>query len=198
MKKKKNKKNKKTRRRKKIRKKARKKIPKVNLKKIKGLKIGEQIKMFKKMNLHLNREKISRIGLKTIKSLKIGKQIEQFKELNLQLKRKKNRIISKQMNRLKGFSLKKSASLISQSFNNVYEDFKKQRKIQKLKQIKHEKREKERRIKKEKQKQKRISPPASSPRLRTWCSPSTWPGRGRWRAEDGQGTRGLSPPGSSV
>ena len=72
------------------------------------------------------RKEIPKISLKAIKGLKIDKKIKQLKELNQLLNRKKNRIINKQINRLKGFSLRNSANLISQSFNKVYEDFKKE------------------------------------------------------------------------
>ena len=85
------------------------------------------------------RKEIPKISLKAIKGLKISKKIKQLKELNQLLNRKKNRIINKQINRLKGFSLRNSANLISQSFNKVYEDLKKEQKIKKLKQIKLEK-----------------------------------------------------------
>ncbi len=87
---------------------------------------------------------ISKRSWKTVKGLKINKQIEQLKELSLLLKRKKKQIIDKQINRLKGLSLKKSASFIALSLNKLYEDFKKKQKIENLKQIKLEEREKAR------------------------------------------------------
>ncbi len=70
------------------------------------------------------------------------------------MKRKKNKIINKQIKLIKGLSLKKPASFISQSFNKVYEDLKKKQKIRKKKQIKLKERKKLKRTKKEKQEQK--------------------------------------------
>ena len=92
------------------------------------------------------KKRILKINLSKIKALKISKQINQLKEMNLLIKRKGSRAINKQINRIMGISLRKSASHISQSLNKAYEDFKKRRKIEKLKKIKLEKREKARRI----------------------------------------------------
>ena len=96
----------------------------------------------KKKIIKKSKKKVLKIRFKIPKGIKINKQLKQLKNFNLQLKRKKNRIINKQIERIKGLSLKKPASFISKSLNKVYEDFKKKQKIRKIKQIKLKERKK--------------------------------------------------------
>ena len=90
----------------------------------------------KKKIIKKTKKKISKVRFKIVKGIKFSKQLKQLKDFNLQLTRKKNRIINKQIKQIKGLSLKKPASFISQSLNKIYENFKKKQKIREIKKIK--------------------------------------------------------------
>ena len=102
------------------------------------------------------KKKIAKARPKKIKGLKINRQINQIKELNSKLKKLNDKIINKQIKRLKRMSLRKSGSFIYQSLNKAYGNIKEKRKIERLKQIKFDRKEKVKQIKKERQERKRI------------------------------------------
>ena len=56
----------------------------------------------KKKIIKKSKKKVLKIRFKTPKGIKISRQLKQLKDFNLQLKRKKNRIINKQIKRIKG------------------------------------------------------------------------------------------------
>ena len=95
-----------------------------------------------------SRKNTSKISFKKIKNIKISKQLKQLNKIKLLIKSKKKKIIDNQIKLLKGISLKRLANFTSQSLNKVYEDFKREQKINKLKRIKLEKREKAKQFKK--------------------------------------------------
>ena len=99
--------------------------------------------------------KYDKIYLRSKSLLKRKKKYSKTKKFNFNLIfsliRKhfhKKKIIDNQIKLLKGISLKRLANFTSQSLNKVYEDFKREQKINKLKRIKLEKREKAKQVKK--------------------------------------------------
>ena len=85
----------------------------------------------KKKIIKKTKKKISKVRFKIVKGIKFSKQLKQLKDFNLQLTRKKNRIINKQIKQIKGLSLKKPASFISQSLNKVMKILKRNKKLEK-------------------------------------------------------------------
>jgi len=96
----------------------------------------------------LNIQIISRVLYQKKNSTKKLKRRKKVKRNKITKKTKSLRT-RKQLTQLKKLTVRKVLSFILQPFVRIYEDFKKKRKIKKLKQINFERREKERKIKEE-------------------------------------------------
>ena len=132
-------------------------------------KTRKRSRKLKKRKKHKLRKKIKHIKIikKTKKSRKIKKKSRKSrKRKKLKIRKKVKRIkitkktkslrTSKQLAQLKKLTVKKVLSLILQPFVKLYEDFKRKRKLKKLKQINFERKEKERQIKEEERLRKQM------------------------------------------
>ena len=129
----------------------------------------KRLRKIRKRKKHKLRKKAKHIKItkKTKKSRKIKKQYRKSgKRKKLKRRKKVKRIkitkktkslrTSKQLAQLKKLTVKKVLSLILQPFVKLYEDFKRKRKLKKLKQINFERKEKERQIKEEERLRKKM------------------------------------------
>ena len=114
-------------------------------KKVKHIKITQKTKKSRKI-----KKKYRKSGKR--KKLKRRKKVKRIKII----KKTKSLRTSKQLAQLKKLTVKKVLSLILQPFVKLYEDFKRKRKLKKLKQINFERKEKERQIKAEERLRKKM------------------------------------------
>jgi len=132
-------------------------------------KTRKRSRKIRKRKKHKLRKKVKHIKItkKTKKSRKIKKKYRKSgKRKKLKRRKKVKRIkitkktkslrTSKQLAQLKKLTVKKVLSLILQPFVKLYEDFKRKRKLKKLKQINFERKEKERQIKEEERLRKQM------------------------------------------